>query len=321
MATFKLIASSLVAVGGVYADNAIVKYVGRDEVAGAELVAQLRTARDGAVIRLAPRDYGLVIVPPSSHAVPVRIYAQGARFSGLVFKGVSGLKFEGGTIVGLGGKSYGISISGSDNISITGMTITGASNGIVVAASQNIFLLSNTLTGLRTDGIDIASSRKIIVRDNSCSNFSPVMDSYDASGKLLRGGGDHPDCIQAWSRSQTSPTSDLTIERNRIEGKMQGIFLGNHVRNGVDDGGFDRVIIRNNVIRVSMYHGIAVSNARDSMVIDNKVSTFPGGFNPKRPDQPIKAWVRVVGGRTIACGNSVDDFPNSIEARPCRSKF
>ena len=287
--------------------------------AGMGLMAQLRTSRDGDVIKLGNKDYGVVTVPPVSHVSPVQIDARGARFVGIVLKGVSGLIVEGGTVVGPGGRSYGISISGSENIKISGMTVTGAHRGVVINKSQNISLLSNSLTGLLSDGIDIAQSRKIVVRGNSCANFSPTMDSYDATGKLLKGGGDHPDCIQAWSRSDAPPTSDLTIERNRIVGKMQGIFLGNHMRNGIDDGGFDRVVIRDNIIRVSMYHGIAVYNARDTVVTGNAVSTLPGNFNPKRPDQPIKAWIRVIGGYATVCGNTVTDFPRSLEARACQT--
>lgn len=286
--------------------------------AGLELMRQLLTARDGAVIKLERKDYGVVTVPSASHASPVQIDARGARFGGLVLRGVSGLSIAGGTIVGPGGRSYGISISGSDNIKISSMTITGAHRGIVINKSHDVSLLSNTLTGLLSDGIDIALSHKILVRGNNCTKFSPTMDSYDGTGKLLKGGGDHPDCIQAWSRPEAPPTSDLTIEKNRIEGQMQGIFLGNHVRDGVDDGGFDRVIIRDNVIKVSMYHGIAVGNARDTTVTGNIVSTLPGGLNPKHPEQPVRAWIRVIGGNAVACGNIVTDYPLIPEARPCR---
>ena len=315
--------STMVTAAAVYAGKPILK---DDSVAetrsGLELMAQIKSARDGAVIKLGKKDYGLVTVPPLAHLVPIRIDANDARFAGLVLKGVSGLTVEGGTIVGPGGKSYGILIAGSDNITISGMTITGAHRGIVVGKSHNIALLSNTLTGLLSDGIDIALSRSVVVRGNSCSNFSPTMDSFDASGNLTKGGGDHPDCIQAWSRPEAAPSADLTIEKNRAEGQMQGIFFGNHVRDGRDDGGFDRVIIRDNVIKVSMYHGIFLGNARDSRVTGNTISTLPGGFNPKRPSQPVKAWLRVVGGdRTVSCGNLVADFPRGQGTTPCATNY
>lgn len=323
MVSYKLISLGVLAVpigaGTLYVGKSIATNVtGHETPAGIALMAQLLTARDGEVIRLGNKDYGVVTFPTVAHATPIRIEAKEARFVGLVLKDVSGVRVEGGLVDGPGGKSYGISIDHGSNIAITGMKITGAHRGLVINKSHDIVVQANTFTALLSDGIDLALSRNIIVRGNSCSHFSPTMQAFDGQGRATTAGGDHPDCIQAWSRPSDPPTSDIIIAANRIDGEMQGIFFGNHVRAGLDDGGFDRVVIRNNLIKISLYNGIALGGARDSVVTGNVVSTISGSFNPRKTRAPIRAWIRVAGGeRNTVCGNKVADFPRDISAQPC----
>jgi parallel beta-helix repeat protein len=57
---------------------------------------------------------------------------------------------------------------------------------------------------------------------------------------------------------------------------MQGFTAFNHVRNGVDDGGFDRLIIKDNVVNSSFTHGVAVMACRDCTITGNRASSTPG---------------------------------------------
>ncbi len=285
--------------------------------AGAALTARLAAAIGGQEIRLAPGDYGKIRFPARSYTPALRIDAREARFSGLVLKGVTGVSIVGGTVVGPGGRSYGVEVTDVRDLRIEGMTITGSHRGIVLGRSSEVALVGNTLTGLLSDGIDIAQARRIEVRGNRCSDFSPTPTTFDAQGKRLKV-GDHPDCIQSWSRPASPPTADLVIEDNVMEGRMQGIFMGNHVRNGVNDGGYDRIIIRNNRVRVTHPNGIVIYDARDSIVTGNTVSTYPGPVNP-RSGRPNRSNIRVKDGvRTIVCGNRIADFPNTPSTRRCR---
>lgn len=111
----------------------------------------------------------------------------------------------------------------------------------------------------------------------------------------------------------------MIVENNDIDGVMQGVFFGNHVRNGVDDGGFDRVIIRNNRVRVDHPNGIVLANGRNSVVTGNHVSTLPGAVNPRRPGARVRTMIRVGGGtNNQVCENIASDFPGSPFTFPCR---
>lgn len=286
--------------------------------AGTRLLRELAQAKGGATITLAPGDYGTVTFPRRTFRPAVQLKAQGARFTGLVLKNVSGVAITGGTVTGPGGRSYGVTITGGNDIALDNMTITGAHRGIVLTKSDGVTISNNVFTGLISDGIDIASARHIVIRGNSCRNFSPVNSVFDEQGKKVRE-GDHPDCIQAWSRPPSPPTSDVIVENNEIDGAMQGVFFGNHVRNGIDDGGFDRVIIRNNRIRVDHANGIVLGNARNSIVTGNSVSTLPGAVNLRRPGARVRTTIRVDdGSNNQICQNVVPDFPRSPFALPCR---
>jgi parallel beta-helix repeat protein len=90
--------------------------------------------------------------------------------------------------------------------------------------------------------------------------------------------------MQSWVTNGSS-VKDLTIEGNaiiewsnptksRLRCQLQGI--------GFFDGFYDNLVIRNNVISVTAYHGISVYGARNAEVINNTVvngkgsaSTYP----------------------------------------------
>lgn len=284
--------------------------------AGEGLLNRLRSAKGGETITLAPGDYGQVKVANRTFSPSVRIIAQGARFSSIVLTNVEGLAIDGGTVTGTGGRSIGINVRYGKSLSFQNMTVTGTHRGIAIGGSEDVLLSDIRLTGLISDGIDLPLSRRITVRRIRCSDFSPTPSSYDAAGKLTKV-GDHPDCIQSWSRPKAPPVSDIVIEDCEMQGQMQGIFFGNHVRDGVDDGGFDRVRIRNNRIEVTHANGIALLDARDSEVTGNRVTTLPGAVNPRRPDSPIRTGIRVRGERNKVCGNAVAAFPRGPGTAAC----
>ncbi|NJR79371.1 right-handed parallel beta-helix repeat-containing protein [Sphingomonas corticis] len=281
----------------------------------ATLMARLKSAKGGETIRLAPGDYGIVNFPREVHSPAITIDASGATFTGLVLNKVGGVTIRGGQVVGPGGRSYGISIRGSERVRIENMRISGAHRGIVTNESRDIALVGNALTGLVSDGIDVASSQRVLVQRNSCRDFSPNLAVFDAAGKKVRD-GDHPDCIQGWSRSTLPPTSDVQVLDNVIEGRMQGIFFGNHVRNGVDDGGFDRIVIRGNKVTVNM-NGIVLSGARGGHVRDNKVELWPELPFPERKNFRLRPSIRLLGEGIVACGNVVLPVPRAPGQGPC----
>lgn len=277
----------------------------------------IANARPGTTIVLPTKNYGIITLPARTFTPALRIDARAATFGGIVMRRVSGIEIAGGTIIGSGGRSYGVTITDASRIRVSGMTITGAHRGIVVSQSEDVSLTDNVLTNLMSDGIDVALSRKVAIERNTCRNFRPTLGTYDEAGRLVKD-GDHPDCIQAWSRSSRPPTSDLSILDNVIEGTMQGIFLGNRSRDGMNDGGFDRVVVRGNRVTVSMPNGIYIKDGRNIQVTDNIVRTVKGATMPNRRSIAVKASLRLTGENITACNNIVDSDPRAIGTGRCQ---
>lgn len=268
-----------------------------------DLVGWLNNAKGGEVLQLPPGDYGTVNVPEKSYSKPVRVVATGSTFGRIGIGYVKNLTWSGGTVTGYGREQPGVDIRYSTSITIERMTVTNARVGISMQRSQDVALLYNTLQGLHIDGVNIAESQRVLVQGNVCRNFTPILAVYDGNGKLVRD-GDHPDCIQAWSRKTTAPTADITVRSNWINGQMQGVFFGDQIVNGVGDGGFDRIKIVDNRVRVTFPNGVRIENGRASVVIGNKVDTVPGSMLPMRRDQPVAATVVKINGTGTWCGNS-----------------
>ena len=145
-------------------------------------------------------------------------------------------------------------------------------------------IAGNWMTRIASDGIDVSLSRNIVIDCNACTEFRPVP-------------GAHPDCIQLWSRPAAPPTADIVITSNSAVGHMQGISLVNHVRDGANDGGFDRVLTRGNIVLNTYGDGISAYDFRGCTVRDNDVNSLPNYWHA--------AQLYVSGGTVVKCGNKV----------------
>ena len=264
----------------------------------------LARAGDGDIIRLASGNYDLIAVKRRKWAPAITIEAGDAKLVNVRLDSVGGLHWRGGHFDGDHVQHGGFSVFyASNDIRIEAASFTGfVRYGIAVDQSADIDIIRNTFSDSGSDGIDIGQSRRITIEGNECNNFKPVDKA-------------HPDCIQMWSRATTEPTADVVIRNNVMHGKMQGISLFNHIRNGADDGGFDRITIIGNDVAISdFYHGIAAFSCRNCLVRDNKVTTLPGA-NPK-----VRAWLKIVGDdSTKLCANIVGAFPSSGGDRRCKA--
>lgn len=272
---------------------------------------KIASAHGGDTITLPSDMSGVLTIRGGVYQPAITIDASAATLSGIVFSEVNGVTVKGGTIVGPGGRSYGVSIRSSRNIRVENMVITAAHRGVVVNESQDIGLAGLNLTGLISDGINVALSQRVSIERNRCRSFRPNIATFGPDGKRLKD-GDHPDCIQAWSRPSAPPTSDISVIGNDMDGVMQGIFFGNHVRDGIDDGGFERIVISNNRIRVSYPNALVLSDVRGATIANNVISTVPDSRLPNKPDRLVQATIRVSGSDITACGNTVD----RVDSRP-----
>jgi hypothetical protein len=298
-------------------------------------------AKAGDTILLAAGEYAGVRLAGRRFAPALTLDSSKARFVGLELRNVEGLSIKGGQYLlpaavihprtgqpvfgsairmdgvrdvsvhaprlqGPGGdtadapfgEGYGVFIVGSAKITVEDGAFSGFKTGLVLGRIEGFRLVRNRFAHMRSDGIQVAESRQGLIESNVCGE-TRIRDQ------------EHPDCIQLWSRPTSPPTADITIRGNRANGKMQGIFMGNHVRNGVDDGGFDRILIEGNDLTVAFPNGIALHSGRESVVRNNKVVTYPGAR--------WRAGISLLKGSVERCGNSVAAGANrpSMIDKPC----
>ena len=184
--------------------------------------------------------------------------------------------------------AYGVEFVDSTEFVITNSQFAGFRTGLLIGQSSDFKVIGNTFTRMSSDGMNAAMSRRGLIEGNTCTDFK-ILDR------------EHPDCVQIWSRPKAPPTSDLIIRRNTSRGAMQGFSGFNHTRKGVNDGGFDRITIEDNDVESTYVHGVSLTEARDSVVKNNRIKSLPGSrwiANVILRDSPF----------SVRCGNVVGPF-------------
>lgn len=202
---------------------------------------------------------------------------------------VSDSTFEGpgqadAKVSGVFGDGYGLNIHGGRKLTIARNAFSGLKIGLLISETDGFQVADNTFTSMRSDGMDVALSHNGVIEGNHC--WGTVVRTQE-----------HPDCIQMWSRPPATPTSDMVVRHNKVEGDTQGISLFNHVRDGVDDGGFDRILIEDNDVSVTASQAIAIVGGRNSIIRNNRVTSLPGG--------PYRASINTYSSDVVRCGNVV----------------
>lgn len=297
----------------------------------------LEAARDGDVLVLGPGVYQDFAIVGRSFAKPLVIDARAATIVAARLRKTEGVTFHGGTFnapadaaehgssgkalfleassrirvenanfMGPGagaatdpnapyGEGVGIKLMNSSDVEIRDSKFLGFRGGVSITKSEGFVVSGNTFQYMRSDGIDVAQSRKGVVENNRCSDTRIRSE-------------EHPDCVQLWSRPESPPTADITIRGNRSDGDSQGFTGFNHIHNGVDDGGFDRILIENNIVNTSRPNAITLSQGRDSIVRNNHVTTTKGAKWQARIR--VSGTVRTCGNTTAAGGGkSGEDDP------------
>ena len=294
----------------------------------ASLASVLQAARDGDVIVLSKGVYKSVRIAGRTFRKPLVLDARAATIEGFLARDVAGLEIRGGnfrlspstvnpkngktnagiglrfaqarnikigdiSVIGPGappgakvgpfGDGLGIQINRGEGIEIARSQFVGLRTGIGVARISDFRFLNNRFAALRADGINAGEVRKGLIEGNECRDTRVS-------------GPEHADCIQLYSRPSSPPTADVVIRKNRARGHMQGIGIFNHVNKGVNDGGYDRILIEDNDIEVLFPNGIALMDSRDSIIRNNRVRTADGAKH--RTDIRFR-------GEPKRCGNTV----------------
>ncbi len=287
-------------------------------------------ARSGDTVVLAAGDYPVHAFRRHRYDPPLVIDAHAATITGWLITGSKGITIHGGTFmppapgvnpktggpawtpalrldnieafeisgarfVGPGhpdtgsgmvyGESYGLFVNVGANVNLLDSTFTGFKSSAVLQQVTGFHVANITFTYMRSDGLDVALSR------------NGIIEGLDCHDTLIRN-DEHPDCVQLWSRPARPPSSDIVIRKNKVVGNTQGITMFNHVRDGVDDGGFDRITVEDIDVTVGYPHGIAMGSARNSILRNNHVRTLPGA--------KWRASINVGTSELQRCGNTVE---------------
>lgn len=250
-------------------------------------------ARPGDAIRLVAGNYPAIMIRSKTWVPGITVDATAARSAGVKMSGTTGFAWNGGIIAGTAslpaatGGGF-VANYGSANISVTNVHFSDLRLGVALERVTGANIAGNWFTRMSSDGIDVSLSRNVVIDRNTCTDFAPAPLA-------------HPDCIQLWSRPILPPTADITISNNSAVGAMQGISLFNHIRDGVDDGGFDRIMIKNNTVLNTYGDGVSAFDCRGCIIRDNDINSLPNYVN--------RAQLYIVGGSITQCGNKVPMVP------------
>jgi len=181
---------------------------------------------------------------------------------------------------------FGISFLSSDHVAVTNSKFTGFRAGLVFSLTGDFVARGNDFGFMTSDGLDVGQGWRGVIEDN-------VFHDTHIIAK------EHPDGIQMWSRPNAPPTSDIVIRRNKVTGGSQGISgfdaalkepAGYKLADGrvlekeeaVPNGGYERITIEDNDVSVGFTNAIALVNARDSVIRNNRVSTIEDSRYPAR---------------------------------------
>ena len=172
----------------------------------------------------------------------------------------------------------GILMQGSDGV-ISDSTITAISGGMGISG-DNARVTGNVIRGFSQDGV-VGIGNNLVFQNNRIQDCVAINSNHD-------------DGFQSWATGADGApgrgvVEGLTIEGNTIlqwTGDLKHPLACSLQGIGMFDGMYKDLIIRNNIISVSAYHGITVSGAINAEISHNTV------INPLGPrrDSP---WIEV----------------------------
>lgn len=180
--------------------------------------------------------------------------------------------FSGDTVSGTGGPSdgfpngRGLNIRNSTSVEILESEFEGFHRGLVVQRSEDVLLWGNSIHGIRSDGINVTSTKGITIENNHLHNFVRAL-----------GSGDHSDMIQIHTRKTPYPSSDIVIRGNYLDSGAghytQSIFMGNEEARlgGGEEWFYRNVLIEDNVIINTQLHGITLGESIGAVIRNNSV--------------------------------------------------
>lgn len=182
-----------------------------------------------------------------------------------------------------------LSSAANEAILLSGCTATTLSNNSISnvrygigLGGDNIVCVGNKIDRFADDALDFTSSNTLIQRNTITNHYGQVAD------------GNHNDGMQGWTVGGVTNTN-VVIDSNIVissTGTSPGIpamptGTGEDFLQGISifDGVWNNVIVTNNVVVATAYHGIGLGGLSDSKVMFNTVV----GLNPT----PTTTWIGI----------------------------
>jgi len=251
---------------------------------------------------------------------------------------ISGLDIQGKEA----GNPQSIYVSGSDNISLTGNTMTGvaeeflsktngateANSAMLLRDSSNItvsdnvishfstaigvlevdgmVISNNDISKLQKDGIQGAGFRNVEITDNHFHDFLGSTQSIN-----------HSDMIQIWGTNAKSVTANVTISGNLLdtgEGALsQGIFIRNEEfgKDGAATSGhYQNIVITDNVVHNGAPNGISVSDTDGVVIKSNTLLLNEAAYmfnDDGTAATPFSPWYHVENSKNVTGTDNIGD--------------
>jgi hypothetical protein len=288
---------------------------------GAGLAQELERASGGETLRLAPGNYGKVVIRGKRYARMIVISSVDSKnpavFERLVLSQSANITFRdlemGGALLSTereyskigeirdssdiafervhvhgsldgtaGNDGWGFFIGNAERLQISDCQFEELNRAAVLDRGIEVTIRGNRFRHIRSDGLNFSSMVRLTVDRNNFSDFEPV-------------GDDHPDAVQFWSVNGP-PSTDVLISNNIImEGSgvgPQGIFISDP-----RTGPYQRFRIVNNLLYSSgQWNGIYVNGAEDVEIRGNSTLS--------RTDDEKVFWIALISvDRASVTGN------------------
>jgi hypothetical protein len=251
----------------------------------------LSAAAGGFTVELSGKFSKLVLA--NKYTLPIRIIAERALVSGLVFTG-AGIDWVGGQVEAFGGSNgfaadgYAVHCkSGSSNVSLTRLIVRNADRGFVLDKANRIDMIDGDVS-VRQDGMIINGGEDLRIIGNRFHGFYPkpttctLIDGSTLPGLSkaaceAQGGvwkdGDHSDAIQL-----RNGIKRCLVAHNTIENTQQGIGQ----MDATSDLPMDSIVLVGNKVEVSGFHSITFGRTTNLIVMRNTTRQTTGRRSPLR---------------------------------------
>ncbi|MEX0827635.1 MAG: right-handed parallel beta-helix repeat-containing protein, partial [Haliea sp.] len=181
----------------------------------------------------------------------------------------------------------GLIVKNSNNITVEDSEFTNMSGGAGFVSSNGITILNNEFHDIRADGVAFSGVQGVEIDGNYFHDF------YHTAG-------DHSDYVQFWVTAGLQSNEDITITNNLMtQGNgydTQGIFM-----TATSGQPMQNVVIENNIIYQSGYHGISVTNANGVEINDNTV------ISPPDSASGFSVWIAMTGVTNGVLENNISN--------------